>query len=143
MAWFTSGEVDQAITTATRIALVGTSTATSSAFRTFEAWARADVTAAAANAGYSLATTTTNQAIKRLGISAWYSFAASTRKGLALPDRVKGDLFIIEELRAGRYRIPGATPSAQDGVGGVDFSETSGTSGRTQYFSRSKLRSGW
>ena len=146
MAWFTAGEVDRAITTATRVALVGTSVATAStSFAMFEAWARSDVSAAAANAGYTLAGTTTNAALKRLGIAVWYAYAAGARKGIEIPDRIKTDLYLVEQLREGKYRIPGATPSAQDGVGGVKFSSTSSTSsnGRVQYFSRSKTRYSW
>lgn len=145
MAWFTSGEVDNAFTTATRIALVGSATGTASAFAQYEAWARGDVQSAAENAGYTLADTTSNDTVKRLAIAAWYSMAAGGRKGLPLPDRIKEDLYRLEQLREGNYRIPGLSPSERDGIGGVKFSSISTTSsnGRVQYFSRKKLRYSW
>lgn len=145
MAWFTAGEVDNAFTTATRIAIVGTATGTSSAFAQYEAWARGDVKSAAENAGYTLGDTTSNATVKRLAIAAWYSMAGGGRKGLPIPDRIKEDLYRLEQLREGNYRIPGLSPSERDGIGGVKFSSTSttATNGRTQYFSRSKLKSSW
>lgn len=145
MAYFTSGEIDNALGIATRIALVGSATGTSSAFAQFEEWARSDVQSAALNAGYELDDTTTNAAIKRLSIAVWYSYAAGARKGMPIPDRIRDDLYRLEQLRVGEYRLPGVTPSSRDGVGGVKFSSTSttATNGRVQYFSRSKLRYSW
>lgn len=145
MAFFTAGEVDNAITTATRVGLVGSATTAGSAFAQFEAWARGDVQSAALNAGYALGDTTTNDTVKRLSIAVWYSHAAGVRKGIEIPDRIKDDLYRLEQLRVGEYRLPGLTPSARDGIGGVKFSSTSttATNGRVQYFSRSKLRYSW
>ena len=143
MAWFTAGEVDNAITTATRLALVGSATGTNSSFAQHEAWARGDVQSAALNAGYELGDITTNATVKRLAIAAWYSMAAGARKGLPIPDRIKEDLYRLEGLRTGRYRLPGVSPSEQDGIGGVKFSATTGANGRAQVFSRKKLRYSW
>lgn len=145
MAYFTSGHVDNAITTSTRIGLVGSAVAAGSPFAQFEAWARADVKSAAMNAGYELTDTSTDANVQRLAIAAWYSYAAGARKGIEIPDRIKEDLFRLEQLRRGEYRLPGLTASARDAVGGVKFSSTiaSSTSGRVQYFSRGKLKNSW
>lgn len=144
MAYFTSGEVDAAITTTTRIGLVGSATTTASSFGQYEKWARSDVQAAAQVAGYSLGDTTSNDTIKRLAIAKWYSLAASIRSGIPIPDEIREQLFRLEQLRLGQYPIPGLTPSSRDGVGGSKFSSQSetSTSGRTQFMSRSKLF-GW
>ena len=143
MAYFTSGHVDNAITTATRIGLAGSAVTAGSPFAQFEAWARADVKSAALNAGYELSDTSDDANVQRLAIAAWYSYAAGARKGIEIPDRIKEDLFRLEQLREGKYRLPGLTPSARDAIGGVKFSATTGTNGRVAYFSRSALKNSW
>ncbi len=143
MAWFTAGDVDAAFGQETRLALVGSATTSGSSFALFETWARGDVQSAAHVAGYSISDDETSDTVKRLAMAAWYSMAAGARKGHPVPDRIKEDLYRLEQLRTGEYPIPDLTPSERDGIGGVKFSATSGTSGREQRFSRKKLKGYW
>ena len=143
MAWFTAGDIDATIGTATRLALVGSATTAGSAFARFEEWARADVQSAGHVAGYTISDVETNATVQRLAIAAFYSMAAGARKGQPVPERIKEDLYRLEQLRSGEYPIPGLTPSERDGIGGVKFSSTTGADARGQRFSRKKITGYW
>lgn len=128
--------VDNAIGTATRLAMAPNT----GAFLQYERQARAKVTAAAAVAGYSLATSSSNDLIRLMTLGQWYFFAGGLRKGLETPPAISDALDMLEQLRAGQLPVPGLTPSSRDGVSGVRFSATSGADGRPQYFSRKAMR---
>jgi len=141
MAWFTSAELDDFIGSGTRAALDGSDTDT---FDQFEAQARATVQSVLISQGYTVGTTTTNTFVKMLAMGQWYLFAASTRKGIEMPESVKQIIGMLNAVFEGRLPIPGLTPSAADGVGGVKASSSSETSdvGRPPRMKRSDLR-GW
>lgn len=135
----TSGYVDLAVGTATRVAL----SPSTSAFVIHEGMARAAVNASAQVAGYSLGNTSTNDMVRLLTLSQWFHFAGGFRRGIDPPPVVREYFDKLTELREGKWPLPGLTPSTEDGIGGVQFSASTATatSGRVQHFSRSKLTS--
>lgn len=146
MAILTAGYVDHAIGTATRVALVGTATGTSSSFAQFEKMASATVRSKAAVKGYSVGTDSTNDFVRLCTLGSWYHWAGGLRKGLEVPEQITTALGMLELLDKdgdGALPIPGLSQSTQDGISGALFSDTSDTSSdaRVQYFSREKLRS--
>lgn len=144
MAIITAGYVDRAIGTATRVAFVGTATGTGSAFLQHEAAARAVVASRAQVKGYAIGTSSDNAFVKLLVLSQWYFLAGGMRKGLEVPPAIAEGLRALEQVSKtgdGALPIPGMTPSTEDGIGGVQFSTTTGTDARVQYFSRDKMRS--
>ncbi len=137
MAFLTAGYIDQAIGTATRVALA----ANTAAVLFFEKLARAEVQAAAQVAGYSLGNTSTNDMVQWLALAQWFRLAGGLKKGLVVPDAVQVAIEDLQLVREGKKPIPGISPSTEDGIGGTKFSESSDTSesARVQYFSRAKL----
>jgi hypothetical protein len=139
MAFLTSGYVDLAVGTSTRVAL----SPTTSAFVIHEGMARAAVQASAQVAGYSLGNTSTNDMVRLLTLSQWFHFAGGFRRGIDPPPVVREYFDKLTELREGKWPLPGLTPSTEDGIGGVQSSSTneSDAEARVQYFSRTKLTS--
>lgn len=137
MAFLTTGYVDAALRTATRVALAPTT----AAFLIYEGQARAAVQASAQVAGYSIGNTSTNDMVRLLALSQWFYFAGGFSKGIEPPPIVKEYMGKLEEVRAGNYPIPGLSPSTEDGISGTQFSSTdeNDAEGRIQFFSRSKL----
>lgn len=144
MAILTSDYVDRAITTSTRVALVGTATGTASAFAQFEAMARATVSSKAAVKGYTIASDSTNDMVRLLCVGQWFFWAGGFRKGLEVPPTIKASMDMLEAVEQG-LPIAGLTPSTRDGIGGLVASNTSpsSTSGRPARFSRKKLDPYW
>lgn len=144
MPILTSGYVDLAITTARRVALVGSATGTGSAFAQYEKMARATVASKAAVKGYSIATNSTNDMVRLLCLGQWYFWAAGYRKGMEVPPTIKESMSMLEDVEKG-MPIAGLTPDTEDGIGGTKASATTGTStsGRAQRFSRAKLDPYW
>lgn len=136
MAFIDTTYVDNAIGTATRLALAPTT----AAFTQYEGQARAKVRSAAAVSGYSLGTASSNDFVRLLTLGQWYFFAGGLRKGLEIPPALAESIDMLEAVRSGEMPIPGLDPSSRDGVSGVKFSATTGTSGRVQYFSRSAMK---
>lgn len=139
MAILTSGYVDLAIGTATRLALAPST----AAFAQYETQGRMAVIAKAAVAGYVIATNSANDKVKELVLGQWYVKALGWRKGMQLPPNVAISVNELEQVQNGVLPIPGMTPTSRDAVGGVKFSSTSTTTGRPQYFSRSQLKGNW
>jgi hypothetical protein len=137
LAYLSTGYVDAALGTATRIAIAPTT----AGFVIFEGQARAAVQAAAQVAGYSLGNTSTNDMVRLLALSQFFYFAGSFRKGIEPPPIVKEWFAKLDLVRTGEYPIPGLSPSTEDGIAGSQFSSTAedDSEGRVQYFSRSKL----
>ncbi len=136
MTILTSGYVDNAISTASRTALAPDT----SAFVQYEAQAVAVVQAKAAVAGYSVGASSTNAMVKRLVLGQWYVHALGFRKGMKLPPLVAEAINDLRLVSKGDLPIPGMTASASEGVSGVKFSATTGSSARSQFFSRSNLK---
>lgn len=136
MAFIDTTYVDNAIGTATRLALAPTT----AAFTQYEGQARSKVVATAAVAGYSLGTASSNDLVRLLTMGQWYFFAGGMRKGLEVPPAIADAIDMLDQLRGGQLPIPGLSPSARDGVSGVAFSATTGADGRPQYFSRRAMR---
>ena len=145
MAFFTSGDVEAAITTDTRVGLVGTATTSASAFAKLERWARSDVQAALQVAGYTVGDTTDNDTVQRLAIARWCMLAFGSRKGLEIPATIRDDLYRLDKVRTGDYPIPGLTADSEDGIGGAKFSstDTNDTNNAARYFKPSAFRSGF
>lgn len=144
MSILTSGYVDRAITTALRVALVGTSVGTGSAFADAEARARAVVASKAALKGYAIGTSSSNDMVRLLCLGQWYFWAVGFRKGLDMPPNVKAALDLLEAVEKG-MPIAGLSPSTRDGIDGVKASSTASNSStsRPQRFSRAKLDPYW
>ena len=141
MAIITSGYVDNSIGTATRVALAGTGG--SARFLQYEEQARTTVIAKCKVAGYSVATNDANPMIKEMVLGQWYVKALGLKKGIIVPPAIADSINQLERVQDGKLPIPGKTPNARDAVGGNQFSSTTGSSGRKQYFSRSKFRGNW
>lgn len=139
MAILTTGYVDLTIGTSTRLALAPST----AAFDLYEEQAREAVRAKAQVAGYSIPTNSTNAKVRELVCGQWYVKAMGWRKGMDLPPNVSVAVLELEQVQSGKLPIPGLTPSAENGVGGVKFSATTGTGGRSQYFSRKQLSGNW
>jgi len=143
MAILTSGDVDRAIGTATRIALVGTASSAGSAFSQYEKQARAVVTAKAQLKGYSIATNSTNDFVRLLVLGQWYFFAGGMRKGLEVPAAIANAINLLDEVAREKNAlpIPGLDADTEDGIGGSKFSVTTegSTNARVQFFARSKM----
>lgn len=144
MPILTSGYVDRAITTALRVALVGTATGTASAFAQFERTARGVVASKAAVKGYTIGTSSDNDTVKLLCVGQWYFWATGMRKGLEVPPTIKAALEMLEAVEKG-MPIAGLTQSTRDGIGGLLASSaaSSSTAGRPQRFSRKKIDPYW
>lgn len=145
MAYFSSGDVDAAITTATRLKVVGSATSSGSVFGKFERWARSDVQAALQVAGYSAGDTTTNDTVQRLAIARWVMLTYGARKGMEIPASIRDDLYRLEQVRTGDYPIPGLSADAEDGIGGAKFSTTdaNATNSTARYFKPSAFKTGF
>lgn len=146
MAIITAGYVDRAIGTAKRIAFVGTATGTGSAFMQHEAAARSVVASRAAVKGYAIGTTSDNAFVQLLVMGQWYFFAGGMRLGLEVPPAILESIRKLDQVDprdgSAALPIPGMTPSTEDGIAGVKFSQATSTGDRVQYFSRRKL-AGW
>lgn len=139
MAILTSGYVDLAIGTNTRLQ-IAPSTA---AFSQYEEQARSTVQARAAVAGYTITDDSDNAMVKRLVLGQWYIHGLGFRKGMTLPPVVKDALTDLRLVSNGKLPIPGLTANARDAVSGVEFSDVSGTTNRKQKMSRKILDRSW
>lgn len=141
MAFISSGYVDIAIGTNTRLALA----ATAGAFDQFERMARARVTAACQVAGYSLATSSSNDMLQYLTLGQWYVVAGGLRKGIEPPAAIADSLWQLDQVRKGDMPIPGLSPSQTNGIGGHVFTTTStySSNARVPRFTRNKLDKSW
>ena len=139
MTILTSGYVDNAIGTNTRLQIAPST----SAFSQYEEQARSVVQARAAVAGYTIPDTSDNAMVKRLVLGQWYIHGLGFRRGMSLPPVVKDALTDLRLVANGKLPIPGLTPNAGDAIAGVEFSATSGTTNRKQKMSRKILDSSW
>lgn len=141
-AYITAVDVDAFIGQATRSALFNDGNGfTTSTFLKVVYNASSLVKAAAHAAGYtSLGDTTTNDTIKTATLGQFLVMAYN-RKQQRVPAEFYEQINLTSEIREGRVPIPGMSPSTQDAVGGVSFSETSTSVSGARYnvFSRGRL----
>jgi hypothetical protein len=141
MAWIDQTYVSNLIGSDTRAA-VAPSTAV---FNQFEASARVKVIAVLQHAGYASpgsALTTgidSTHFLRMLCAAQWCREAFGNRKGVKFPPAITDAFDLLSAVYEKKIPVPGMQPSASGGYGGSRFSSVSGSSGRPQQFSRSKL----
>lgn len=136
MVWFTSGYVDNAIGTSTRVALAPTT----AAFIQFEEMARSKVKSEIAVAGYFPGDDSENATLKRMALGWWYVYAGGLRKGLEMPQALGDAVNDVIRVHSGELKIAGLTQDEQGGIAGSKFSSVSSSSGRPRYWSRDQLK---
>ena len=141
MAWLTTTYVDNLIGQSTRAAVAPTT----AVFNQFEGVARVKVIAVLQHAGYAspgTALTTGSDSthfLRMLAAAQWCREAFGNRKGVKFPPAITDGFDLLSAVWDKKIPVPGLSPSTADGYGGALFSATSGSGGRPQQFSRSKL----
>lgn len=98
------------------------------------AQASAMVDTALINAGYAVPDTAPD-AIKLATLGAALPLLKGIRRGLKVDDQVERHVVNMwRAIATGDVQIPGLTPTARDGIGGVVFSDSSAGSGREPAF---------
>lgn len=142
MAWIDSDDVDALIGEDVRLAVAPDN----DTFDRHERGARARVQSALLAAGYTTTATLTDldepttDLLVELCVGQWVLRAFYGRKGFVIPPSIVDTFHMLRDVRSGDMPIPGLTPSIVGGVGGFAASETEGTEGRPQVFSREALR---
>lgn len=143
-AYITVADVDAAITAAVRADLLSDDDDGGAGAGTFatDLYEKASelVKAAAANAGYSLSTTTTSQQVKLATLGQFLNLLYN-RKQQELPPAFYEAYNMLERIRTGDLELTDYTASTSTGVGGAKFSETNSSISGARYniFSRTKL----
>lgn len=146
MAWVDTTYVDAFIGETQRQRLFADTAGTYSAavFAQYELGARATVISVMAYAGYPAPSDTLTAGLvstaflQKLLAAVMVRDAYGTRKGIRLAqeasDAIAQALGMLDAVYAKKLPIPGLEPASKDGYGGVQFSPTSGESGRPRAF---------
>lgn len=139
MAWFTAGDIDDAIGRSVREAVAETPKVIAAA----EERARKRVQAAYLHSGYTISDTAPSALAKSIAIALWITERYGASAGMSIPDNWRDMALILNGIWSGEYPDPDATVDTVGGIGGSRFSSTSETStgGRPQRFNRSELKS--